>query len=190
MDPHGSPLPRWGNESNSCEMSAGRRRTAPPGRIYSPIFPRYCALMRRTALRLDPRFATANLRRQNLPALLAEVRAWLATFSSLEQLQVQVSEAGLAVGTVRTVSEFAESDWVKEWGAVVDVDDRAGGTVRMPGNPWIFSRSVLPPPGVPAFQGEHNEEILAERNISPGRIKDLQLRKVLLSRRSPTGSFD
>jgi CoA:oxalate CoA-transferase len=102
----------------------------------------------------------------------------------------EVSEAGLAVGTVRTVSEFAETDWVKEWGAVVDVDDRAGGTVRMPGNPWIFSRSALPPPGIPAFQGEHNEEILAERKISPARIKDMEQRKVLLSRRSPVGSFD
>jgi crotonobetainyl-CoA:carnitine CoA-transferase CaiB-like acyl-CoA transferase len=147
-------------------------------------------MMRRNDLRTDPRFATANLRRQNLPALLAEVKAWLSTFSSLEQLQAQVSEAGLAVGVVRTIGEFAGSEWVKEWGAVVEVDDRAGGTVRMPGNPWIFSRSVLPPPGVPAFQGEHNEEILAERKISPGRIKDLQKRKVLLSRRSPVGTYD
>jgi hypothetical protein len=26
--------------------------------------------------------------------------------------------------------------------AVVEVDDRVGGTVRMPGNPWIFGRSA------------------------------------------------
>jgi crotonobetainyl-CoA:carnitine CoA-transferase CaiB-like acyl-CoA transferase len=171
-------------------MSDGRRLTIAASPIYSPIFARYCAMMRRNDLRTDPRFATANLRRQNLPALLAAVKAWLSTFSSLEQLQAQVSEAGLAVGVVRTIGEFAGSEWVKEWGAVVEVDDRAGGTVRMPGNPWIFSRSVLPPPGVPAFQGEHNEEILAERKISPGRIKDLQKRKVLLSRRSPVGTYD
>jgi hypothetical protein len=43
---------------------------------------------------------------------------------------------------------------------------------------------------VPAFQGEHNEEILAEQNVSPARIKDMQKRKVLLSRRNPVGSFD
>src|ERR1700745_490047 len=95
-------------------------------------------------------FLQAKLRRENLPPLLAEVRAWLATFDNLEQLQAQVSEAGLAVGRVRTVNEFAKSDWVKEWNAVVDVDDRAGGTLRMPGNPWLFSHSELPPPGVPA----------------------------------------
>jgi CoA:oxalate CoA-transferase len=190
IDTDGEPIALSANESHIFEMSDGRRLTIAASPIYSPIFARYCAMMRRNDLLGDPRFATANLRRQNLPALLAEVRAWLTTFSSLEELQAQVSEAGLAVGTVRTVSEFAESDWVKEWGAVVDVDDRAGGTVRMPGNPWIFSRSVLPPAGVPAFQGEHNEEILAEQNVSPARIKDMQKRKVLLSRRNPVGSFD
>src|SRR6266403_3161690 len=44
----------------------------------------------------------------------------------------------------------------------VDWAHSFGGTVRMPGNPWIFSRSELPAPGAPAFQGEHNEEILKE----------------------------
>jgi crotonobetainyl-CoA:carnitine CoA-transferase CaiB-like acyl-CoA transferase len=69
-----------------------------------------------------------KLRRENLPSLLAEVRAWLATFDCLEQLQAQVSEAKLVVGRVRTVNEFAKSDWVRERNAVVQVDDRGGGT--------------------------------------------------------------
>ena len=68
-----------------------------------------------------------------LPPLLAEIRRGSATFDNLEQLQAQISEAGLAVGRMRTVSQFADSDWVKEWNAVVEVDDRAGGMVRMPG---------------------------------------------------------
>ncbi len=190
IDTDGEPIALSANESHIFELPDGRRLTIAGSPIYTPMFTRYCAMMRRNDLRKDPRYATANLRRQNLQPLLTEVRAWLMTFNDLEQLQAQVSEAGLAVGLIRSLAEFAEMDWVKEWGAVVEVDDRAGGTTRMPGNPWIFSRSVLPPPGVPAFQGEHNEEILAERNIAPGRIKDLQLRKVLLSRRSPTGSFD
>jgi crotonobetainyl-CoA:carnitine CoA-transferase CaiB-like acyl-CoA transferase len=138
--------------------------------------------MRRNDLLADPRYATAKLRRQNLPSLLAEVRAWLATFDNLEQLQAQVSEAGLAVGRVRTVNEFAKSDWVREWNAVVEVDDRAGGTVRMPGNPWIFSRSQLPVPGAPAFQGEHNTEILKELRVPEEEISAMQERNIILSR--------
>ena len=149
IDTDGEPIALSANESHIFEMPDGPRLTIAGSPIYSPMFTRYCAMMRRNDLLADPRFATARLRRENLPSLLAEVRAWLATFDNLEQLQAQVSEAGLAVGRVRTVSEFAKSDWVKEWNAVVDVDDRAGGVVRMPGNPWIFSRSELPPPACP-----------------------------------------
>jgi CoA:oxalate CoA-transferase len=109
--------------------------------------------------------------------------AWLATFDNLEQFQAQVSEAGLAVGRIRTVSEFAKSDWVREWNAIVEVDDRGGGSVRMPGNPWIFSRSELPCPGAPAYQGEHNAEILKELHLSEDKIRDLEKRSITLSRR-------
>jgi CoA:oxalate CoA-transferase len=190
IDTDGEPIALSANESHIFEMADGTQLTIAASPIYSPMFTRYCAMMRRSDLLTDPRYATAHLRRKNLAPLLAEVRAWLGTFDNLEQLQAQVSESGLAVGRVRTISQFADSEWVKEWNAVVEVDDRAGGTVRMPGNPWIFSRSELPPPGSPAFQGEHNEEILAERDIAPDKIADLQKRKVLLSRRGPFGSFD
>jgi crotonobetainyl-CoA:carnitine CoA-transferase CaiB-like acyl-CoA transferase len=183
IDTDGEPIALSANESHIFEMADGTRLTIAASPIYSPMFTRYCAMMRRSDLLTDPRYATAKLRRENLPSLLAEVRAWLTTFDSLEQLQAQVSEAGLAVGRVRTVNEFAESDWVKEWNAVVQVDDRGGGTLRMPGNPWIFSRSELPVPGAPAFQGEHNEDILKELDIPEHRIQDLQQRSIVLSRR-------
>jgi crotonobetainyl-CoA:carnitine CoA-transferase CaiB-like acyl-CoA transferase len=130
------------------------------------------------------------LRRQNLEELLSEVRAWILTFTDLEELQAQVSEAGLAVGVVRSTNELAESEWAQDWGAIVEVDDRSGGTMRMPGAPWRFSSATLPPAGVPAFQGEHNIELLAERNVDPALIEELRQRRVLLSRRSLRGEFD
>ena len=183
IDTDGEPIALSANESHIYEMADGTQLTIAASPIYSPMFTRFCAMMRRTDLLTDPRYATARLRRENLSTLLAEIRAWLVTFDSLEQLQAQISEAGLAVGRVRTVKEFAKSDWVKEWNAVVDVDDRAGGVLRMPGNPWIFSRSELPPPGVPAYQGEHNEEILKELQISDETIRDMQVKNVILSSR-------
>ena len=183
IDTDGEPIALSANESHIFEMADGTQLTIAASPIYSPMFTRYCAMMRRSDLLADPRYATAKLRRENLPSLLSEIRAWLATFDSLEQLQAQVSEAGLAVGRVRTVNEFAASEWVKEWNAVVEVDDRAGGTLRMPGNPWIFSHSELPPPGAPAYQGEHNEEILKELQISDATICDMQEKNVILSSR-------
>jgi crotonobetainyl-CoA:carnitine CoA-transferase CaiB-like acyl-CoA transferase len=183
IDTDGEPIALSANESQIFEMADGTRLTIAGSPIYSPMFMRYCAMMRRSDLLADPRYATARLRKENLPSLLAEIRAWLATFDSLEQLQAQVSEGGLAVGRVRTVNDFAASDWVKEWNAVVEVDDRAGGTVRMPGNPWIFSRSELPAPGAPAYQGEHNEDILKRLDVPESTIREMQQRNILLSRR-------
>ena len=183
IDTDGEPIALSANESHIFEMADGTQLTIAGSPLYSPMFTRFCAMMRRSDLLSDPRYATAKLRRDNLPSLLAEVRAWLATFDNLDQLQAQVSESGLAVGRVRTVNEFANSDWVKEWNAVVDVDDRAGGTLRMPGNPWIFSSCELPPPGAPAYQGEHNEEILKGLQIPEDRIRDLEGRNIILNRR-------
>ena len=183
IDTDGEPIALSANESHIYEMADGTQLTIAASPIYSPMFSRFCAMMRRSDLLADPRFTTAKLRRQNLPALLAEVRSWLSTFDDLDQLQAQVSESGLAVGRVRTVNEFAKSDWVREWNAVVDVDDRAGGTVRMPGNPWIFSQSQLPAPGAAAFQGEHNVEILKELQIPEEEIGSMQQRNIILSRR-------
>jgi len=183
IDTDGEPIALSANESHIYEMADGTQLTIAASPIYSPMFSRFCAMMRRSDLLADPRFTTAKLRRQNLPALLAEVRSWLSTFDDLDQLQAQVSESGLAVGRVRTVNEFAKSDWVREWNAVVEVDDRAGGTVRMPGNPWIFSQSRLPAPGAPAFQGEHNVEILKELQIPEEQIASMHQRNIILSRR-------
>ncbi len=190
IDTKGEPPALSAPESHIYDLPDGRRVTIAASPIYTPMFMRYCAMMRRTDLLGDPRFATAPLRRQNLKALLAEVRAWILTFADLDELQAQVSEAGLAVGVVRSTEELAASDWAKEWGAVVEVDDRANGVVRMPGPPWRFSRSTLPKPGAPAYQGEHNAELLAERNVAPDVIEDLRQRSVLLSRRTPRGAYD
>ena len=190
IDTDGEPIALSANESHIFDLGDGRRITIAASPISSPIFARFCAMMRRNDLRDDPRFANARLRREHLPALLGEVRAWIMTFSDLDQLQAQVSEAGLAIGLVRTTKDFGEGAWAKEWGAVVQVDDRAGGTTPMPGNPWLFGRSILPPPGAPAFQGEHNEEILGECGVSPERIAALRAQRILLSRRSPVGDYD
>ena len=69
-----------------------------------------------------------------------------STFRTIEELEAQVSEAGLAVGTIRTVSEIAESEWASERGAIREVDDRSGGIARVPAPPWIFEVAIYPTP--------------------------------------------
>ncbi|MGF6507748.1 CaiB/BaiF CoA transferase family protein [Paraburkholderia sp. 32] len=190
VDTEGEPTILSAADSHIYTLPDGTRITIAGSPVYTPMFIRYSAMMRRNDLRKDPRYQTALLRRQHLQTLLAEIQAWLVTFEDLELLQTQVSEAGLAIGVIRSVNEFAEMDWVSEWGALVNVDDRSGSTIRMPGAPWHFSQSTLPGPGIPAFQGEHNEALLREQHVSDARIGELKARGILLSRRNPLGAFE
>lgn len=190
LETDGEPLALSASESHIYCIPDGVRITIAGSPIWTPMFLRFSAMMRRSDLLTDARFATAKLRKQNLEPLLSIVRDWILTFSDLDQLQAQVSEANLAIGVVRTTEDLAASDWAKEWGAVVEVDDRAGGTVRMPGPPWRFSESKLPSPGIPYFQGESNVDVLAERKVDPEVVASLRKRRVLLSRRSIRGAYD
>ena len=189
-DVQDEPVALSANESPIFTLPDGRRVTIATSPVFSPMFIKWCAMMRRGDLRTNPRYATATLRKQHLPELLAEVRAWIQTFTDLDQLQAQVSEAGLAIGVVRTTADLAKSEWARDWGAIVDVDDREGGTMRMPGAPWRFSHSRLPAPGIPYFQGESNEELLAELGASAAQVEHLHTNRITLSRRSPAGAFD
>ncbi|MFP3562981.1 CaiB/BaiF CoA transferase family protein [Paraburkholderia sp. SIMBA_030] len=190
LDVNDEPYALSANESPIIELPDGRRLTIAGSPIFSPIFARYCSMMRRFDLLRDPRYASATLRRENLASLMSEVRSWVLTFADLDQLQAQVSEVGLAIGVVRSIDAIASSEWAEDWGAIVEVDDREGGMLRMPGPPWHFSRSDLPAPGVPYFQGECNEEVLSARGMSAEQLETLRRQRVLLSRRNPAGAFD
>ena len=182
LDTEGEPLALSAPDSPMFKLPDGRMLTIAASPIATPIFGRYCAMMRRNDLRSDPRFATPDLRRKHLDILLGEVRSWMLTFRDLEQLQAQVSEAGLAIGVVRSTEELAQTEWAQDWGAIVEVDDRAGGTLRMPGPPWRFSDATLPTPGAPAFQGEHNGEILSELGLNEAEVARLEAEGLLTTR--------
>lgn len=187
IDVEGEPLALSAPESPVIELPDGRKITIAASPVSTFVFRRYCAMMRRNDLLLDPRFINAQFRRKNWSELLDEIRAWVLTFRTIEELEAQVSEAGLAVGTIRTVSEIAESEWAAERGAIREVDDRSGGTARMPAPPWIFGQCELPDAGLPPFQGEHNSELLSEIGLTGEEIVKLQEADIVVSQ-IPNGS--
>ncbi len=67
------------------------------------------------------------------------------------------------MGVLRTVREIGDSDWAAARGAIVEVADRGGGVVRVPNSPWHFSDADSGVRGEPAYRGEHNREVLAEK---------------------------
>lgn len=149
--------------------------------ISSLTFPSYIAAMRRPDLANDPRFRTAELRTKNLSALYQIIQQWILTFPDSGSLDAQLDEVKLAFGVVRSVKDFANTDWVEWWGAIEEVTDRQGTPVRIPGKPWKFSKSTLAPYKEAAYRGEHNADILQEFGYSAALIETLTNSGVLVS---------
>lgn len=174
IDTEGEPVALSAAESPIIRLPDGRTVTIAGSPLYTPIFRRYCAMMRRTDLLEDERFATAPLRRQHERELLDEVRAWLLTFPTFAEIEAQVKVAGLAIGVVRSVEDFAASEWSRHRHAVVDIPDGGEGVVRVPRPPWLFSDADLDHSDLVARRGQHNFEVLSELGMSVEDIKALE----------------
>jgi hypothetical protein len=159
----------------------GERFASPMSLVGSLSFPFYLAAMRRADLADDPRFRTPELRMRNLAALRQIVQTWIFTFPDMRSLDAQLDEAKIASGEVRTLKEFAETEWAREWPAVRRVSDRAGGEIRIPGRPWHFDdKAADDDEQFVACQGENNAEILTELGYSPAEISALSDAGVLV----------
>jgi crotonobetainyl-CoA:carnitine CoA-transferase CaiB-like acyl-CoA transferase len=173
----------------------GKRFISPVSLVSSLSFPFYLAAMRRPDLAADPRFATPQDRRRNLEALHEIVQRWIWTFTDVASLDAQLDEAKIPIGSLRSISEFAQTDWATLWGATRTVPDDAGGRITVPGRPWHFSAAAKPnesadgtetvdpgpePDRRPARQGEHNDEVLRELGYSDDEITDFTAHGVLV----------
>lgn len=146
------------------------------------VWEMYCAAMQRPDLAAEPRFATDS-RRAHRAELLALLEAWTITFTDVDVLEAALAEVGIAMGVVRASGEAMTSTWAAERGATVAVDDRRGGTVRIPEAPWRFSDATVGAHGVPAYRGEHNREVLRELlGIDDATIDQWEAENVLSSR--------
>ena len=111
----------------------------------------------------DPRFTDIASRRKNL----AEINQMLAdhakTIPDAVTYEEILSQHNLAVGQIRTVREFAESEWSTETGAIVEVSDRGDGVVKIPQAPWKFSDGPdVGIHGTPRYRGEDNRTVLSD----------------------------
>jgi crotonobetainyl-CoA:carnitine CoA-transferase CaiB-like acyl-CoA transferase len=153
----------------------GERFASPMSLVGSMSFPFYLAAMRRPDLGRDPRFGTPESRLRNLAALHRIVQEWIWTFGDMETLDAQLDEAKIATGQVRSIKEFAASDWAREWDAVRTVSDRSGGEIKIPGRPWHFAdQAAAGEDQLAARQGEHNAEVLAGLGFSTAEIEALE----------------
>ncbi|MGA1036212.1 MAG: CoA transferase, partial [Ilumatobacteraceae bacterium] len=111
----------------------------------------------------DPRFADIASRRKNLADINQMLADHAKTIPDAVAYEEILSKHNLAVGQLRTVREFAESEWSSETGAIVEVSDRGDGVVKIPQAPWKFSDG--PDVGIhgsPRYRGEDNRTVLGE----------------------------
>lgn len=156
----------------------GNTFISPFSLVGSLTFPFYLAAMRRPDLADDPRFSSPQARLANLDVLHGVVQTWIWTFQDMGSLDAQFDEAKIATGQLRDIKGFAATDWAQRWPATRQVPDRNGGELTIPGEPWHFrgakGEGEAGPSSadtqVPARQGEHNDEILAELGFSPAEI--------------------
>ena len=158
--------------------------------VGSCTFPSYLRAMRRADLADDPRFATAAARKAHFAELHHIVQTWILTFRDIGALDAQLDEAKIALGEVRSLKKLSEMEWAEYWGAVQEVSDRNGGTYRLPGRPWRFSREKLQPLGDPAFQGEHNRNVFGELGLCEGEIDGYIASGALVSVSIPATMLD
>jgi CoA:oxalate CoA-transferase len=144
----------------------------------------FIAAMDRRDLADDPRFVDVASRLANFDALRGIIRDYAATVPDAATFEEQFSKHQLAVGRVRQPGELTDTDWARERRAVVAVDDRGGGTIRVPNVPWRFSASPdVGVSGIPKYRGEDNRELLAELlGYDEAQLDALEVSGVLSSR--------
>jgi crotonobetainyl-CoA:carnitine CoA-transferase CaiB-like acyl-CoA transferase len=110
----------------------------------------------------DPRLATVPGRMEHLDELRDRIRAAAATIRDSAEFEARFAANQLAVGTVRSARDLADSEWASERGAIAEVSDRRGGTIRIPNAPWRFDDVPATIQGEPRYRGEDNRAVLRE----------------------------
>lgn len=131
----------------------------------------------------DPRFADIASRRKNLATINQMLADHAKTIPDAVAYEEILSQHSLAVGQLRTVREFADSEWSVETGAIVEVSDRGDGVVKIPQAPWKFSDGPdVGIHGTPRYRGEDNHAVLNELlGLDDATLAQLEERGVLSS---------
>lgn len=96
-----------------------------------------------------------RLRREAISAYLGALQTW-------DDVEAAMAHINLAWGQVRDPANLAEQPTLAHRGAIVQIDDRAGGTRPIPQSPYRFSNATSGVRGPASHRGEHNAEALKD----------------------------
>ena len=109
--------------------------------------------------------------------IVGEYLAGLPTWADVEEA---MGKMNLAWGQVRDPADLQQQPTVAARGAIVQIDDRAGGTRPITQSPYRFSAAKSGVRGPAPHRGEHNIEVLAHwLKKTSSEVSDLQAKGVL-----------
>ncbi|HUF99928.1 MAG TPA: CoA transferase [Ilumatobacter sp.] len=188
--------PNWirsfGNDKHQIVTVGDGSRAVIAGHPAQPgTFERVVDCIGRADLAADPRLATPAGRLEHFDLITDAVSAYAATVPDVETLEAAFGRYALAVGAIRSVADLANSEWAAERGSIVDVDDRGGGTFRIPNSPWRFSDAAdVGVRGAVKYRGEDNAAVLRELLGSTDEEIDRWEADGVLSQHMPGGRAD
>ena len=147
-------------------------------------FDLFLAAMGRPDLVDDPRFVDVADRLANFDALADIIRAVRRRRRRRRHVRGDLLAPPAGGRSGASARRADDTEWATERGAVVEIDDRGGGTIRVPNVPWRFSGAPdVAVSGVPKYRGEDNRAVLAELlGYDDDRLDDLEADGVLSSR--------
>ena len=92
----------------------------------------------------------------------AAVQRYILSLPDRTTLTAQLDRLNIAWGDVRRSEDIREQPTARHRGAIIEIDDRAGGTRPIVQSPYRFSAAESGLRRPAPWQGEHNEEVLAE----------------------------
>lgn len=125
------------------------------------LFDKFCRLINREDMLLDPRFYTDSNRQRYQKSLKAEIENWLYGYTAVDAADL-LEQGGIPCSVIFNVKDISESDYIREREMLVDINQSEHGTFRIPGNPIKLSSvkqiNINPAPKL----GEHTEAVLAK----------------------------
>ena len=143
----------------------------------------FVGAMEKPELLSDERFKDIEHRLQHFNELMSIMLEWAKTVPTADEIEERLAKNQLACGRLRSVRELAETDWAESRGAIVDIDNRGTGTLRIPNSPWHFSGSDTSTRGVAQYRGEDNREVFSNIvGLNDETIATYERENILLSR--------
>jgi crotonobetainyl-CoA:carnitine CoA-transferase CaiB-like acyl-CoA transferase len=139
--------------------------------------------MEKPELLSDERFKDIEHRLQHFNELMSIMLEWAKTVPTADEIEARLAKNQLACGRLRSVRELAETDWAESRGAIVNIDNRGTGTLRIPNSPWHFSGSDTSTRGVAQYRGEDNRDVFSNIvGLDDETIATYERENILLSR--------